>query len=135
MGFLGSKYEYRAILIVFIFSLLASLFLFINIFFVQSPISKMFLILEVGVCLLWAIEIVLYRLIIGLQSYLQKQTLQTPGSDKNIDKIIAKEVKKQIPDIDKIFEHYKIFLAVTGILFAGMLTIIIFVLNSVKVKP
>ena len=46
-------------------------------------------------------------------------------SREYLEHIVAKEVRKQIPDTDKVFKIFGLLITVIGILFAGLIAIVI----------
>lgn len=56
-------------------------------------------------------------------------------SQKPLEEVVAEEIKKQVPDMDKIFRLNKMFVNTVSLILTCMLAIIIFALNALKAKP
>jgi len=50
---------------------------------------------------------------------------KTAVSEKGLKKLIADEIKKQLPDADKLFSHFNIFITICIFLFTAMFMLIL----------
>ena len=75
-------------------------------------------------CLIFSFTLCLFTLIL-LEHKSRSHILKITLNNKEFKTLITEEIKKQLPDADRLFAHFKLFITICIFLFTAMIALIL----------